>query len=103
MTKKENEKILRMLEDSAKRYEDIKSREDYPEKLCVERWARAAQNTTFALADYLYHYGFISWEQCCKYWSRVDILDEEDDAVCGFDSCEANIDGKCKYYGKGGG
>lgn len=97
MNKSEKGKVREMLEAAVKRYEDIQKRDDFPEKPCVDRWAKAAQNAAFSLADYLYHYGFISWEECCSYWSRAGILDDESD-VCSFRNCEANIDGSCKYY-----
>lgn len=88
-------KIEKMLNAAVENYLLFVNREDYPDKPCVRREVAARQSAVFNLADYLYHYGFITFEQCCEYWAKVGIVDDE--AKCNFKDCGGNIDGFCKY------
>ena len=94
-SKTHKDKILKMLNSAVKNYDLFASREDYPDKPCVRREVAARQSAVFNLADYLYHYGFITFEECCEYWAKVGIT--ADNAECDFKDCGANIDGFCKY------
>lgn len=97
MTKKEKENVIEMLDTAVERYLLFRNRDDYPDKPCVRRETFARQSAVFNLADYLHKYGFITWEQCCEYWSKVDIFDEIENEPCPFTKCGANINGTCKY------
>ena len=95
MNKQEVEKLTKMLDKAVEAYLMFRNRDDYPEKPCVRREASTRQSAAFNLADYLYHYGFISWEKCCEIWCKIGMSD--DDESCSFTKCGANIGGKCKY------
>lgn len=96
---KTEQKIVTMLNSAVENYLLFRNREDYPDKPCIRREVAARQSAVFNLADYLYHYGFITFEQCCEYWAKVGITD--DNAECDFKDCGANIDGFCKYIKTG--
>ena len=97
MTKQEKEKIVEMLNRAVERYLIFRNRDDYPDKPCVRAEVSARQNAVFNLTNYLYHYGFISWEQCCEYWMKVGLLETFENEECSFTECGANINGVCKY------
>ena len=97
MTKIEKDTIIKMLDDSIKSYHIFRDRDDYPDKPCVRREVALRQSATFNLADYLYRYGFITWEQCCEYWAKVELTDGVENEVCQYTNCAANINGVCKY------
>lgn len=97
MTKIEKETIIKMLDTAVDGYFMFRNRDDYPDKPCVRRETISRQSTVFNLADYLCRYGFITWEQCCEYWSKVGILGGIYDEKCIFTKCAANKDGVCEY------
>lgn len=97
MTQKEKTKIKEILDRRVKSYFQFKSRDDYPEKLCIRRAVLTSRETVFILAEFLYHCGFITFEECCEYWTKVDITDDEEEPECIFTKCGANVDGVCKY------
>lgn len=100
MAKKKNNKkdtVIEMLDDAVQSYFLFRNRDDYPDKPCVRREAATRQSAVFNLADYLCRYKFITWEQCCEYWSKVEITGGIEDKVCSFTNCGANIHGLCKY------
>lgn len=97
MTKAEKDSIIKMLDNAVESYFIFRNRNDYPDKPCVRRETTTRQSAAFNLADYLYRYGFITWEQCCEYWKRVEINDVFEDEICPFTDCGANIKGVCKY------
>lgn len=100
MTKAEKAKMKNLLDEKVKSYHDFKSRDDFPDKPCVRRAVCTLQNTVFNLAEVLWHCEIISWEECCEYWSKVDLTEGNED--CQFTNCGANIDGVCKYTAVGG-
>lgn len=100
MTKAEKNKIKAMLDDAVRSYFVFAKRDDL-DKPCVRREILARQNAAFTLADYLYKYDFISWEECCELWAKVGLTDDE--ASCKFTYCGGNINGKCKYVIEKGG
>lgn len=95
MTKAEKEKIKSMLENKVNKYLSFVSRDDYPNKPCVCRCVETLQHTVFNLAEYMWEMGFITWEECCEYWSKVDVVDK--DEKCVFTECGANENGVCRY------
>lgn len=102
MTKKDKQKIVEMLDDAVNAYFLFRNRDDYPDKPCVRREAATRQSAVFNIADYLHNHGFITWEQCCEYWTKVGILGGiENDGECPFFRCDANKDGVCEYINRG--
>lgn len=97
MNKVEKETIFKMLDKAVDNYFMFRNRDDYPDKPCVRRETFTRQGVVFTLADYLYHYGFITWEQCCEYWTKVEIFGGIYDEKCIFTKCTANKDGVCEY------
>lgn len=97
MTKVEKDTIIKMLDRSVEAYYMFRDRDDYPDKPCVRREVVSRQNATFNLADYLCRHRFITWEQCCEYWAKVELTDAIEDGVCQYANCSANINGVCKY------
>lgn len=95
MSSKERERLKKMLDRAVTGYLDFRNRDDYPDRPCVRKETSLRQHTVFTLASNLYHFGFITWEDCCQYWCKVDMVGE--DTICQFTNCGANIDGKCKY------
>lgn len=97
MTKVEKDTVIKMLDRSVEAYYMFRDRDDYPDKPCVRREVASRQNATFNLADYLCRYGFITWEQCCEYWAKVEITSGIENEECQLTTCGANINGICKY------
>lgn len=97
MTSKEKESIIKMLDDAVESYYIFRNRDDYPDKPCVRRETATRQSAAFNLADILYHHGFITWEQCCEYWTKVEISGGMENELCQFTNCGGNINGVCKY------
>ena len=100
MTKAEKEELKAMLEKKVEAYFEFVRRDDYPDKPCVRRAVDILQNTVFNLAEIMWHMKVITWEECCEYWAKVGLVDE--DAKCKFTNCGANIDGNCEYALKRG-
>lgn len=96
MNNADKKKIKEMLSKAIENYHFFKDREDYPEKPCVRREVLARQGAVFNLADWLYHYGFITFEECCETWAKADITSAED-ITCTFEKCGAYRSGTCKY------
>lgn len=94
MNKADKQKIYRMLDCAVKSFLDFRENQHGNNRPCINREILARQGSAFTLADYLYTHGFISWEECCEYWCKVEMIDEDEN--CTFD-CGANIGGKCKY------
>ena len=95
MTIKEKAKVKKKVDAKVDAYFNFIKRDDYPDKPCVRRAVDMLQNSVFTLAEFLYHCKFISWEECCEYWTKVGLLEEQE--KCKFTKCGANIDGFCKY------
>ena len=89
--------VIEMLDEAVKSYYLFRNRDDYPDKPCIRREAATRQSAVFNLADYLCRYEFITWEQCCEYWTKVEITGGIEDSVCTFTKCGANINGLCKF------
>lgn len=97
MTKQEKEIIFKLLNKSVDKYYEFLNRDDYKtSKICVDKQVSFLQNKVFILAEFLYEAGFITFEKCCEYWSKIDFLNEN--AECTMTSCNANNNGICKYY-----
>lgn len=96
MNKTDKKKIQDMLSKAIENYFLFRDRDDNPDKPCIRREAAARQGAVFNLADYLYRYGFITFEECCETWAKVDIRGE-DDPTCTFENCGACQNGTCKY------
>ena len=94
MNKDDKLKIKKMLDSAVGHYIDFKNCQNGNDRPCIAREVLARQATVFTLADYLFHNGFISYEEWCEYLGKVDMTDE--DESCSY-KCGANIDGKCKY------
>lgn len=94
MNKIDQKKIEKMLENSVKSYKIFAERDDI-DKTCIRKELLSRQNGAFVLAEALYQNGFISWEQCCQHWLRVDIGIDDNDISCSF-QCDANENGICK-------
>ena len=94
MNKDDKLKIKKMLDSAVGHYIDFKSCQQGNDRPCIAREVLARQSNVFILADYLFHNGFISYEEWCEYLAKVDMTDEDEN--CSYD-CGANIDGKCKY------
>lgn len=97
MTKQEKEKIIGMLDKAVAAYFMFRNRDDYPDKPCVRAEAATRQSAVFSLSHYLHEYKFITWEQCCEYWAKVEIIEGIENEKCQFTYCGANINGVCKY------
>lgn len=97
MTRKEKEKIIEMLDKAVEAYFMFRNRDDYPDKPCVRAEVETRRSAVFTLSNYLHEYGFITWERCCEYWMKVEILETLENETCPFEECGANIDGVCKY------
>ena len=95
MTKAEKQELKSMLENKVKIYLEFASRDDYPDKPCVRRAVDMAQNTVFNLAEIMWHMKVITWEECCEYWMKVGLVEE--DEQCVLTKCGANENGVCKY------
>lgn len=98
MKQQEIDKMFQILDRKVEKYHSFKNRNDYlVGKPCVDNAVSSCQNIVFSLAESLWEMGFITFEKCCEYWSKVDFTDEYN-AECKFTNCEANINGICKYY-----
>lgn len=95
--KSQKDTVIQMLDDAVQSYFLFRNRDDYPDKPCIRREVAMRQSAVFNLADYLFRYKFITWEQCCEYWTKVEITGGMEDEVCQFTDCGANICGLCKY------
>ena len=100
MTVKEKENIKKMLNRAVKNYQSFAVRDDL-DTPCVKREMLLRQRIAFNLANYLFDYDLITWEECCKIWCKIGFTD--DDESCDHKNCDANIEGKCKYQIKKGG
>lgn len=96
MNIKEKTKIKEMLDRKVDTYFEFLSRDDYPEKPCVRKAVDMLQNAVFTLAEFLCNCSFITWEECCEYWSKVGFVDDFNES-CQDTKCRANINGICKY------
>lgn len=96
MTKIEKQKLKQWLDRKVENYNVFVNRDDFPERPCVRKNVNALQNSVFILAECLYHCGFISFEECCEYWSKVGFVDEYNEK-CKFTDCGANKGGICEY------
>ena len=94
MNKDDKQRIKKMLDSAVAHYLDFKKCQKGNDRPCIAKEVMARQATVFNLADYLYHHGFISYEEWCEYLAKVDMTDEDEN--CSYD-CGANIGGKCKY------
>ena len=93
MNQKEKVKLKAMLDASVNKYLNFIS-EDMDSNLpCVRREATVRQGHAFNLAEMLYHYGLITWEECCQVWTKIGFVSDETE--CDNLSCNANINGEC--------
>jgi hypothetical protein len=100
MTKQEIKNIKQLLDKKVEIYFDFFNRDDYPDKPCVRKNVAILQNTVFTLAEFLHELRFITWEECCEYWSKVGFVDEFNEN-CKYENCGANINGICEYTKRG--
>ena len=99
MNQKEKRKLKEMLNNAGDKYLRFVS-EDIDFNLpCVRREAIVRQGHAFNLAEMLYSYGFISWEDCCQVWTKIGFTKDEID--CDNLTCTANSKGKCSLREKG--
>lgn len=96
MKQTEIQKMKKMLDQKVDTYFEFVNRDDYPDKPCVRKNVSMLQNIVFTLAEFMYHMKFITFEECCEYWSKVGFVDEFNEQ-CQFTECGANIDGICEY------
>ena len=99
MNKTEKIKLYEMLDSAVNKYLSFVADDMDFNLPCVRREATIRQGHAFNLAEMLYRYGFISWEECCQVWTKIGF--EKDEIQCEHLTCGANVNGECTHR-KGG-